>query len=97
MTRLAAAAVLAVGALGLAACGETLLDSASTEEQLKTELAKSTGPPVSAIECPSDIEVKAGETFECNVKIKGGGEKPAKMEIINSDADLRLLNTSSFE
>jgi hypothetical protein len=90
-------ALVAVLALALAGCGETLLDTGETEAQLKTELTRTGGLQVSSVDCPSDVQVKAGETFDCTVKIKSGGEMPAKMEVINSDADLRLLNTSSFE
>jgi hypothetical protein len=38
-----------------------------------------------------------GTTFECTLTEKGGGEQPVKLKIVNDDADLKLLNTSSFE
>jgi Domain of unknown function (DUF4333) len=94
---LGAALVAAVLALALAACGETVIDATKTEDSIKAELERSAGIEVAAIDCPSDVEVKAGETFDCTLTEKGGDERPVKLEIANEDADLKLLNTSSFE
>jgi hypothetical protein len=94
---LGAAVAVAVLALALAACGETVIDATKTEDSIKAELERSAGLDVTSVDCPSDVEVKAGATFECTLTGKGGDEQPVKLEIVNDDADLKLLNTSSFE
>jgi uncharacterized lipoprotein len=82
--------------LVLAGCS-TELDAASTEDTVKAELERTAGIKISSVDCPSGVEVKVGATFECTLTEKGGGEQPVKLKIINDDADLKLLNTSSFE
>jgi hypothetical protein len=76
--------------------GDEVLDEVSAEEAIQAELERSAFPPKS-VDCPGGVDVKAGVKFECQVKLKGGGEKPAKLEITDEDADLRLLNGAEFE
>lgn len=94
---LAALFFAAFAAFLVVGCGETVIDATKTEDSIKAELERSAGIEVTSIDCPSDVEVKAGETFECTLTEKGGDERPVKLEIVNEDADLKLLNTSSFE
>jgi hypothetical protein len=77
-------------------CGETVIDSAKTEEQLQASLSKSLGAKVTSVDCPSDVEVKAGATFTCTVEVKGGETQTATLKIRNEDADISVtdLNTS---
>ena len=91
------AMLAAVLALALAGCGGTELDVAKTEDSMKAELERSTGIEATSMDCPSGVEVKAGEKFECTLTEKGGKEIPVKLEITDEDANLKLLNTSSFE
>jgi len=71
-------------------CGETVIDSAKTEAALEQDLKHSTGKAVSSVDCPSDVEVKAGATFECTVSFAGGEREVATLEIRNSDADVSV-------
>ena len=71
-------------------CGETVIDSAKTEAALEQNLHRSTGKKVSSVDCPSDVEVKAGATFECTVSYAGGAREVATLEIRNSDADVSV-------
>lgn len=90
----------AVGALALAlfiavGCGETVIDSAKTEAAIEENLQKSVGQEVSSVDCPSGVEVKAGDTFDCTVTLENGKRETATLKIINSDADVEVTNLES--
>jgi NAD(P)H-hydrate repair Nnr-like enzyme with NAD(P)H-hydrate epimerase domain len=75
-----------------AACGETVIDDVKTEDAIEQNLTKSAGKKVSAVECPSGVEVEAETTFDCTVTLAGGKEETATMKILNEDADIELSN-----
>ena len=52
-------------ALGLAACGESKLDTSRLESQIQKSLRERTGVPVESVICPDDVEAKKGDTFRC--------------------------------
>ncbi len=83
---LIAVALLVVG------CGDTVLDSTKTEEQLQASLSKSLGEKVSAVDCPSDIKVEKGKTFDCSVNVQKGEDQTVTLEIRNSDADVSVTD-----
>jgi uncharacterized protein DUF4333 len=89
---LGATALLAV--LAFTGCGETVIDSAKTEDALEANLSKSLETKVKSVDCPSDVEVEKGATFTCSVKLAGGGEQMATLKILNEDADVSLTNLS---
>jgi len=93
--RFAALAALALVVLLAAGCGETVIDSAKTEGAIEENLEKSVGQKVASVECPSNVEVKAGKTFECTVSLKGGKTETATLKIINSDADVEVTDLKS--
>lgn len=67
-----------------------MIDSAKAEAALEQSLHRTTGRKVSAVDCPSGVEVKAGATFECTVSYAGGEREVATLEIRNSDADVSV-------
>jgi hypothetical protein len=73
-------------------CGETVVDSTKTADTIKSTLEKSEGLKIKSVDCPSDVEVKAGSTFTCTVVEKGGQSQIATLKIRNSDADLSLVS-----
>jgi len=83
------AAILALAVVG---CGETVIDSAKTEDQLESGLKKEQGLDVTSADCPSDVEVKANTSFTCTVTLKGGETQTATLKIRNTDADLTLVD-----
>jgi hypothetical protein len=87
---IALAALLVAVALFAGGCGETVIDAAKTEATLEQNLRESTGKDVTAVECPSDVEVVAGSTFECVVKLAGGEQETATLKILNDDADIEV-------
>jgi hypothetical protein len=84
----------AIAALAFAGCGDTLLDSTKTEEEVQASLSKSLKEKVSSVNCPSDQKVEAGATFTCSVKLSNGKTATATLKIRNEDADLSLVKFS---
>jgi hypothetical protein len=66
--RLAALAVLAIAA---AACTKTL-DTNGLEVELKNQLEQQTQTTITSVDCPADVEVKAGGSFECTAEEESG-------------------------
>jgi hypothetical protein len=98
---------LASLALLLAGCGETVVDTAKIEAQVKsdlegslptrTDLQKELGigadEKVTGVDCPSDVEVKAGNTFVCKISFANGVEGMEKFEIVNDKADVHQVSS----
>jgi hypothetical protein len=84
--------LLAIFALALVGCGETVLDATKTEEQITAEFEKAGAGKITSVECPSDIEVKAGAKFDCTVSRKGAAETTVTLKITNEDADLEVVD-----
>jgi len=83
---LAAAMAFALG------CGDTVLDDAKTEAALEQNLQGAVGKKVTAVECPSGVEVEKGATFDCEVTLAGGERQTATLKIYNEDADVEVTN-----
>jgi hypothetical protein len=88
------AILVAVAAVAAVGCGETVIDSTKTEEQLQSGLKKEQGLKVKSADCPSGVEVKPGTTFTCTVTLAGGETQTATLKIRNEDADLTLVDLS---
>jgi hypothetical protein len=85
--------VLAVApALLAAGCGETVLDKAKTEATLEQNVERATGRKVTSVDCPSDVAVKKGTTFECVVTFENGKRSVETVKIRNADADISAID-----
>ena len=67
-TRLLAVATLAAAA---AACTKSL-DSDGLETMLQEQLTRETASTITAVDCPDEIKVETGGTFECTVTEESG-------------------------
>ncbi len=85
---------LLAAAVFVAGCGETVIDTTKTEEQLEANLSHSLNEKVSSVDCPSDQKVEKGATFDCSVKLQKGQEQTVTLKIRNSDADISVINIS---
>jgi hypothetical protein len=67
LTKLKRAPLLGVLCAGVVAvgCGSDTIDDAELEEEIKQDLAADVGVTPKVIDCPADIESRAGKTFEC--------------------------------
>jgi hypothetical protein len=97
--RRGAVLALALGLLAASAigCGETVIDDVKTEEAIEQNLESSLGKKVQEVDCPSDVEVKAKETFECTVRLGGGKEETVRLRILNEDADVAVVGLQPDE
>jgi len=66
--KLAAVVVLAIAA---AACTKTL-DTDGLEGELKRQIEQQTDSTITSVDCPADVEVQAGESFECTAEEESG-------------------------
>ena len=93
--RLFALLGLAIAALAVGACGETVVDDVKLEEQLKHEVETSRGEKVASVDCPSGVEVKPKAKFECSIYPKKGKKETAVLLIRNDEADITLVEIRS--
>jgi Domain of unknown function (DUF4333) len=66
--RLAAVVMLAVAA---AACTKTL-DTDGLETELQSQIQEQTQSTISSVDCPADVEVETGGTFDCTAEQESG-------------------------
>jgi hypothetical protein len=88
---LGAMALLLTLATLAAGCGDTVLDSAKTEEAIKANLEKSVSEKIKAVECPSDLKVEVDKTFTCTVIYQDGKQATATLKIRNKEADISFV------
>jgi len=108
MRRLWLSLVAAIAVLAFAAgCGETVIDTTKIEDQVKSDLERSlptrtdlqkelgigADEKVASVDCPSDVEVKAGNTFVCKISFANGVEGVEKFEIVNDKADVHQVSS----
>lgn len=84
------APLLALALLIVSGCGETVIDDVKTEGAIEKNLEDSVGQNVASVDCPSGVEVTAGDTFDCQVRLAGGGSETVTLKILNDDADVEL-------
>jgi NAD(P)H-hydrate repair Nnr-like enzyme with NAD(P)H-hydrate epimerase domain len=92
LLRTGALAALALTALVAIGCGDTVIDDAKTEAAIEQNLENSVGQKVSSVDCPSGVEVTAGETFNCSIRLAGGKTETATLKILNEDADVEVTD-----
>jgi hypothetical protein len=80
--------------LAVVGCGETVIDAAKTEDAIEHNLEQSVGLEVASVDCPTDVEVKAGTKFQCVVTETGGKRQTATLKVLNDDADVSLVDLS---
>jgi Domain of unknown function (DUF4333) len=56
---------MAAAALALAACGGKVIDDEKAEGFVQDGLETQGGIKVDSVDCPSDVDVEKGETFDC--------------------------------
>jgi Domain of unknown function (DUF4333) len=89
--RFGALVALALAVFLATGCGGTVLDGASTEDQLVVEVEKTQGEKVDSVECPSDVEIEPKTTFTCAVRLANGDTETATLLIRDEDANLSFV------
>ena len=77
--RLFAVAALIVAA---GACSKKL-DTEGLEPQLQDQIEAETGSTITGVDCPSDVDVEAGTTFECTATEESGAT--FTVEVVQTD------------
>jgi len=74
----------------LAGCSENLDD-----EKVEDFLLDNAQVPalIESVDCPSDIEVDEGATFDCEVHTRGGGLETSTLRQVDDDGDIELVGT----
>jgi hypothetical protein len=93
----AALVALALAVFFAAGCGGTVIDAAKTEDAIEHNLEQEVGQKVSSVDCPSDVEVTPGDTFECTVRLEDGSGETATLKILNADADVEVASLQADE
>lgn len=92
--RYGALGALAIVGLVAVGCGGTVIDDVKTEAAIESNVEKSLKVKVSSVDCPSDVDVKPGERFQCTVVMGDGEKQVASLKVINEDADVEFLDLS---
>ena len=71
--------LLAVGALGLAGCGDKKLDTDKLEGKIKSGIEKQAGVKIKSVDCPDNVKVKKGDTFNCKATTQTGQSANVKV------------------
>lgn len=71
--------VLAVAALAGAGCGDKKLDTGKLEDRIKDGIQKQAGVQIRSVDCPDDVTVKKGDTFNCRATTTSGQTATVKV------------------
>jgi hypothetical protein len=58
-------ALLAAAALAIGACGTGRLDTEKLEGRIQQRVEQQVGVKLKSVECPKDVQIRAGATFHC--------------------------------
>jgi hypothetical protein len=76
-------ALTAAAALALAGCGDKKLDTDKLESKIKDGIQKQAGVRVKSVDCPGDVKVKKGDTFNCKATTSSG--QTANVKVTQQD------------
>lgn len=75
--------LLAAGALAAAGCGDKKLDTGKLEGKIRDGIQKQAGVKIKAVDCPEDVKVKKGDTFNCKATTTSG--QTANVKVTQQD------------
>jgi hypothetical protein len=81
---------LALPLLLLAGCAEKI-DSADLESKLKDQLGQSAGVEPRAVDCPDDVEIEKGKTFDCTLTAPNGDEVRVEVTFTNDEGGIKAV------
>jgi hypothetical protein len=87
----AVAAFVLVSSAVAYGCGGTVLDQAKLDDTTQASLERSLHERIKSVDCPSDLSVDPGSTFECEVVFPDGKRESAILKIRNKDADISIV------
>ena len=90
-TPLRAAAVAALLALTFTGCEKTV-NAHSAEALVTGGIESNSHLKVKEVSCPSDVEVKAGATFDCTAKTDKRGRFLFTLAILDDQGNLKVID-----
>jgi uncharacterized lipoprotein YehR (DUF1307 family) len=72
----------------LAACGDKTIDQGKAED-LARKIADSGTVKTKSVECPSDVKVEEGKTFDCDLEYGDGAKGTITMHMTDDDGTVR--------
>jgi hypothetical protein len=89
---LGAGCAAALAALALAACSSYDQGEAESTivDKLSGQVESAVGSPITSASCPSDVELKAGTTFDCTATLENGDELKVNAEITDDDGNAQF-------
>jgi hypothetical protein len=69
---LGVAGLVAIATLAMAGCGDEVIDDGKAEVFVQDGLESQGGVKVDSVDCPSDVEVEKGKTFDCTAVMDEG-------------------------
>jgi hypothetical protein len=75
-------------AAALAACGDKTIDAGKAED-LARKVADSGTEKTKSVECPSDVKVEEGKTFDCDLEYEDGAKGTITMHMTDDDGTVR--------
>lgn len=91
-------ALVAIGALGLAACGTEVLDRDGAEDFVKEQLEAGGNARIGTVQCPDDVEVEADATFKCRAESRDGAlSTTVTIRQLDDDGNVRIEDVAFDE
>ncbi len=78
-------------ALSLSGC-RTVIDDGKLEAQVKANLQNVQGVEIESVDCPSDVDVRPGVIFDCEVVTRDGVRATAVLKNRDGDANVTFLD-----
>jgi Domain of unknown function (DUF4333) len=75
--------------IGVAVACTKTLDTDGLEEQLQTQVAAELGTTITAVDCPPDVEVESGGTFNCMAEDESGATFTLKITQRDDQGNVR--------
>ncbi|MGK2954181.1 MAG: DUF4333 domain-containing protein [Solirubrobacterales bacterium] len=79
------------GGILLSGCAGTEIDALKAEGAIRFDVQRATDTKIKSVDCPSGVEVEPGTRFTCQVLAVDGSEAVAELEILNDEADVRMI------
>jgi hypothetical protein len=79
------------GVILLPGCGGTEIDAKKAEGAIRFDVQTATDTKIESVDCPSGVEVVPKARFSCQVHAADGSEAVAELEILNDEADVRVI------
>ena len=82
------AVLFAAAAIALAGCGTKTLNTDNAETEIQKGLEQQTEARDPKVSCPDDVEVKKGDTFQCQATA-GGDKATVVVEQLDDEGNIR--------